>query len=481
MRKKIFVMVAAVLLAASVLYCAASMFLLEENNRRETEEQLEDYCELAASMVPDGNYDEAAASMAGTELRVTFLDETGQVLGDSAQSAGEMEEHSQREEVQQALSSGSGTAIRLSATTGDETMYVARRMKNGKIVRIAMRLDDIWKSSQVLWRSLSVLLALLMLGAALLAWRFSGAILQPVNQMTEAAKRVAEGDYGVEIAVPSTKELGELAASFNAMSVRLRETVNALQEENQKLRTLENMRSEFVANVSHELKTPLTSISGFTETLLCGALDDKEQARKFLQIIHIESDRLMRLINDILSLSELESGAPRRMERLDVWDALSYVEEVMQPAAQRREVRLIVDLSGAEGLFVWGNDGWLKQMLINLTDNAIKYTLAGGTVRLSARRAGDHAELSVRDSGIGIPEESQKRLFERFYRVDKGRSRSMGGTGLGLAIVKHIARNMGGDVTVESEVGKGSCFTVTLPLKAEENDRPALPAQSETV
>ena len=136
----------------------------------------------------------------------------------------------------------------------------------------------------------------------------------------------------------------------------------------------------------------------------------------------------------------------------------------MGPAAQRKQVRLIVDQSEAEGLFVEGNEGWLKQMLINLTDNAIKYTLAGGVVRVRARRSQEQVELIVEDSGIGIPKDSMKRLFERFYRVDKGRSRSMGGTGLGLAIVKHIAVNMGGDVSVESEVGEGSRFIVTLPL-----------------
>ena len=452
------------LVIATVMYCAASMILLDQSNRRETEEKLRRCCDLVACLEPNSDYEAAAEALAGEDLRVTFLGPDGQVLGDSAENAGEMEQHSQREEIRQAWTSGYGSAVRVSATTGEEMMYVARQMDSGTVVRIAMRVDDIWKSAQVLWRSLSVLLAALLAASALLTWRFSGAVLKPVGQLTEAADRVARGDYGVKIPEPSTAELKELASSFNAMSVQLSQTVDALKEENQKLKKLENMRSEFVANVSHELKTPLTSISGFTETLLSGAVEDKEQAQRFLQIIHIESERLMRLINDILSLSELESGSLRTVQKLDIWDALGYVEDVMGPAAQRKQVRLIVDQSEAEGLFVEGNEGWLKQMLINLTDNAIKYTLAGGVVRVRARRSQEQVELIVEDSGIGIPKDSMKRLFERFYRVDKGRSRSMGGTGLGLAIVKHIAVNMGGDVSVESEVGEGSRFIVTLPL-----------------
>lgn len=226
---------------------------------------------------------------------------------------------------------------------------------------------------------------------------------------------------------------------------------------------LAEQRREFVANVSHELRTPLSLIKGYTETLLGGAMVDPETATRFLQIIDKHADRLTFLIEDLLTISRLESGQvimnlqPTGLREI----AAQVVDDLRVKAAERATV---LRNEVPEHLLVHGDGDRLQQVLSNLVDNAIKYGRAGGRVVVGARSLHeDIVEAWVADDGVGIPAESQERIFERFYRVDKGRSRDQGGTGLGLSIVKHIVQAHGGDVRVESEIGKGSCFYFTLP------------------
>ncbi|MGI9952466.1 ATP-binding protein [Moorellaceae bacterium AZ2] len=230
------------------------------------------------------------------------------------------------------------------------------------------------------------------------------------------------------------------------------------------IRRLEQMRTEFVANVSHELRTPLTSIRGFVETLLEGALADEKTSRRFLGIINSEAQRLQRLIEDLLTLSRVEHRSPERVTRgASLQQAVERVMEVVKPLAKERGVSLQMDVPPDLPLLRLP-EHFLDQILLNLLDNAIKYTPTGGSVTVAASREGSKARVEVRDTGIGIPEESLPRIFERFYRVDKARSRAMGGTGLGLAIVKHMVESYGGSVGVESQVGKGSTFHFVVPL-----------------
>jgi two-component system phosphate regulon sensor histidine kinase PhoR len=238
----------------------------------------------------------------------------------------------------------------------------------------------------------------------------------------------------------------------------------AMVEDITQLRRLEQVRTDFAANVSHELKTPLTSIRGFVETLLDGALEKPEMARKFLNIIMLETERLTRLINDILSISKLESGmdeAPKERIRLD--KAAYDVVEMLSIHAKEKEIRLACHMN-KDPVYIIGNKDQVEQMLINLVENGIKYNLPGGSVTVQVFKSATEANLTVADTGIGIAEENLPRMFERFYRVDKGRSRSMGGTGLGLAIVKHIVRTMRGEIEVHSKLGEGTEFLVSLPL-----------------
>ena len=228
------------------------------------------------------------------------------------------------------------------------------------------------------------------------------------------------------------------------------------------LKKAEGIRSEFTANVSHELKTPLTSIKGFTDMLSSGMVASPADQKRFITMIGVEVDRLIDLINDILKLSELESVAiDQTEERSAVLDAAHDTASLLEPSAKAAGVTLAVE---GESVTVGVPMSRLKELLFNLMGNGIKYSENGGTVTTRVHVQDGKAVISVEDHGIGIPEEDQSRVFERFYRVEKGRARKNGGTGLGLAIVKHITQLYGGTVSLESQVGKGSTFTVILPI-----------------
>jgi two-component system phosphate regulon sensor histidine kinase PhoR len=231
-----------------------------------------------------------------------------------------------------------------------------------------------------------------------------------------------------------------------------------------RLRHLENIRREFVANVSHELKTPITSIKGYVETLQEGAIDDKKNARKFVEIIFKQADLLNMLVDDLLSLSKIEQGAERGEVQLSREPVRRIIEAAISAyRAKASERRIRVTLHCREEIVVKANTRLLEQAIGNLLDNAIKYSEPGGSVEIDVTQSKAEVTITVNDHGGGIAPEHLPRLFERFYRVDKGRSRELGGTGLGLAIVKHIVQAHGGDVTVESAPGKGSAFTIHLP------------------
>ncbi|HPZ71923.1 MAG TPA: ATP-binding protein, partial [Peptococcaceae bacterium] len=241
-----------------------------------------------------------------------------------------------------------------------------------------------------------------------------------------------------------------------------------------KLRQLEQMRSEFIANVSHELRTPLTLIKGFVETILDGAREDRELTTKFLTIINNETDRLNTLISDLLFLSQLESGDMEIVKRkIDSRVLVDKIITLLQPVAQSKNIRMESEFKlGAE--YFYASEEMIEQVLINLVDNAIKYSFANGVVKIMVKpyrekiRASESTgqekiAIEVTDQGMGIPSHSIPRLFERFYRVDKARSRQVGGTGLGLSIVKHIVERHQGKVLVRSQENQGATFIIILP------------------
>ncbi|MDH5458684.1 MAG: ATP-binding protein, partial [Nitrospinota bacterium] len=232
-----------------------------------------------------------------------------------------------------------------------------------------------------------------------------------------------------------------------------------------RLKRLENMRRDFVANVSHELKTPITSIKGFVETLLGGALDNPDDSKRFLEIVAGQADRLNAIIDDLLSLSQLEQDSEKAeivIENRELKPVLEMAIQACAPKASEKTVH--VDLNCLENITARINPQLFEQAVINLVDNAIKYSLPSTQVQVEVSVDNIELTVSVSDEGRGIEKEHFPRLFERFYRVDSDRSREMGGTGLGLAIVKHIAQVHGGSVSVDSSVGKGSIFRIHLPL-----------------
>jgi two-component system phosphate regulon sensor histidine kinase PhoR len=230
-----------------------------------------------------------------------------------------------------------------------------------------------------------------------------------------------------------------------------------------RLKELERIRQDFVANVSHELRTPLTTIKGYAETLLEGALRE-EVAFQFVQVIKRQSDRLTKIVEDLLTLSKIElKEFQLKIETLPFPDLAEDVLHYIQEAAEKKKISISLELPTP--LMVKADRHYLEQILINLIDNAIKYGREGGKITLSAIQKDQRGvEVSVRDNGIGIPKEDLPRIFERFYRVDKGRSQELGGTGLGLSIVKHLVQTHGGRVWAESQLGEGSTFYFTLPL-----------------
>lgn len=238
--------------------------------------------------------------------------------------------------------------------------------------------------------------------------------------------------------------------------------IKPVMELQRQLEEAENIRKEFVANVTHEFKTPLTSISGFLETLQSGAQDDPEVRRKFLDILSIETARLTRLIEDLLIISEIENRRTEMVdETFDVKETLTQIIRAMKPISEPLEVQ--IELQAQDNIYLTGSEDRFTQMLVNLIENAIKYSENGKVVIVGAKLVDNYVEIFVRDFGIGISKENIPRLFERFYRIDKSRSQKMAGTGLGLSIVKHAATLFNARLRVESVIGEGSTFYIDFP------------------
>jgi len=291
-------------------------------------------------------------------------------------------------------------------------------------------------------------------------------IRQPgLARIVDDTLRLGEGQSGeIETLSPERRTLllasAALAGGERGAVVVARDTTE--------LTRVADMRRDFVANVSHELKTPLAAIRGYAETLRDGALDEPPTARRFTERILMQCQRLQALLDDLLTLSRLESVPPSPEERepVEIQAVIQHAVELLSAAARERQVRIEVDMDENIPPIPGDQDG-IERLVLNLLDNAIKYNRPDGLVNLRLSRSDgppELAELEVSDSGIGIPQDALARIFERFYRVDKGRARDEGGTGLGLAIVKHVAQAHGGQVEVESRIGKGTTFRVRLPL-----------------
>lgn len=538
------------------------------------EQQIKEYLSSLDSISIDNLCKEIGKT---ASTRITIILPNGDVIGDSEEDPGIMDNHANRPEVIQASAGQLGTSIRYSRTLHQRMMYAAIPVvinnKTKAVIRTSIPLtsiDDELKSIQIKIALGGFFIALLASGICLYVSR---CISRPIEEMRQGAEHFARGDLRYRLDTPNTKELGGLAEAMNQMAIQLEDRIKtvinqrneyeavlssmmegivavdteeriisvnqaaasmlksklselkgrsvqemirnrelqgfvvetlssgkALQgdiifrrngervlnthstplcDANNKrigtlivlndvtqLRRLENVRRDFVANVSHEIKTPLTAIKGFVETLRCGAMENPEEAGRFLAIIENHVNRLAAIIEDLLQLSRIEQEGEIKQIQLKE----SYIKDVIQASiqvcqAKAEKKRIRIDVLCEDSVLAKIDPPLLEQAFVNLLDNAIKYSKEESKIRIETILTDSEAIISFQDHGIGIAKKHLPRLFERFYRVDKARSRKLGGTGLGLAIVKHIIQAHGGDVTVESTPGKGSTFAIHLPRK----------------
>ena len=398
--------------------------------------------------------------------RLTLIAGDGRVLADSENEPQKMENHRLRPEVIAALDGQVGTSRRASPTMpGSQFLYIAVPLNSGAL-RLAVPLRNVDAQVNAIRFQMLGATTLAFLPAILISAWFARYFSAHLGSIIEFAHQLAQGNFSARLgskAAPGN-EFGILTARLNDTGEKLQEMFEQLQKEHEELERVERVRKDFVINVSHELRTPLASIQGYAETLLDGALEDPHHNTRFVQIIRQNAERLTRLTADLLTLSRVELKSQRfNFASYYINGLLDNARDSMQPMADKQGIRLEMAYASPT-TEVFCDSEAMHQILANLVDNALKYTAAGGTITLGAREDPENVEVRVADTGVGIPDEDLPRLFERFYRVDKARSRELGGTGLGLAIVKHLTRAMGGDVRVESALEKGSTFYFTVPV-----------------
>jgi two-component system phosphate regulon sensor histidine kinase PhoR len=422
---------------------------------------------LAMLLLDPVNMDDSTARALERAIggRITVIGPDGRVILDSEANAAGMENHRGRPEFQRALRGSIGTDIRRSATIGVSFLYVAAPIEHGA-VRVAVPLSEIdAQISEFRWK-LAGSTALAFLPALMIAALLARMLSRRFGAITSHAAELAKGNFRARLPGADSSEFGQLAQTLNETAENLQRTVEQLEREHAELEKVERVRKDFVTNVSHELRTPLASIQGYTETLLDGALDDTEHNLRFLRIIRHNSERLARITDDLLTLSRIEQKRQKfEYDYHPVSVLLADAIDLMRPIAQKNRIDLQLAPLPEEAILYCDSEA-VSQILSNLIDNAVKYTQPGGRITVGVSVHNVSAEIFVRDTGIGIPEEDLPRLFERFYRVDKARSREMGGTGLGLSIVKHLVAAQNGTTRVESRLGEGSTFYFTLPLEA---------------
>ena len=491
-------------------------------------------------------------SLEDTASRVTWVAADGRVLFDSDASAGEMDNHADRSEIAEALETGSGESERYSATMTEKTLYMARRLSDGSVLRVSSAFYTILTVALGSMQAFFAILLAAIAVSVLLARRLSRRIITPLNtldlqhpldndayeELSPLLKRIDQQNRRIEAQVAELKRRQD---EFSAVTRSMNEGLVLLNAENHVLSLnpaamrlfnagedcvgrdfvtvsrdvpvtnavrdalstgrgaaqlergeriyqiecsriesdgailgvalvafdtteraqAEQMKREFTANVSHELKTPLQSIMGSAELLENGLVKSEDQPR-FIERIRSEAARLMALIEDIIRLSELDEGAAVPMEAVDLLSIAKDAADTLQESANKKNVTLALE---GESAPIQGAPRLIYEIAYNLCDNAIRYNRAGGHVSVRVQPENGYALLEVADDGIGIPEEHQRRVFERFYRVDKSHSRASGGTGLGLSIVKHAAALHHAEIELKSEVGKGTTISVRFPME----------------
>lgn len=545
MNKKIFrssVAVALVVLISSIVLIMSILFQYFEN---QLQSELESEANYISYAVENQGID-YINNFSNSSKRITLISPDGDVLADTSADESGLENHSDRQEVIDALKNGKGTSIRYSKTLAEKTIYYAMKMQDGNILRVSTTQYTV---AAILFSIIQPILIVFVIAVAIsfaLAQKVSKSIIKPINELdfdnplnnepydelAPLLRKISKQKHTIEKQI---KEAEHKQEEFRLITENMKEgfivvdnkrnllTYNRsalkllgisrdkpddiLSADNDKLTFVidkaldgvreksnltlndnyyslianpvfendnvigavvliidvtesvkrEQLRQEFTSNVSHELKTPLTSISGFAEMMKNGGTPDSV-VTDFSSSIYDEAQRLITLVNDIIKISELdEKNARVDSEEVDLYELSADIINRLKPIADKRNISL--NLIG-ESTVVSGTEKILDEMIYNLCDNAIKYNVDSGTVDIILSESNHHIKLTVRDTGIGIPQSEQNRVFERFYRVDKSHSKEIGGTGLGLSIVKHAAIYHNADIKLKSELGKGTSITV---------------------
>lgn len=396
------------------------------------------------------------SSQMNNDYRITIIDNDGSVLADSETGNPEtMENHKNRKEVKEAFQNGFGTKVRNSSTIKGSMMYAAYcSPTQHKVIRISIHHDVITDLMKMMVPSIAISLLLALSVAGVLTNKFAASVTKPILEISHKLEGIYDEKIDFNFPHYQYDELNIIARTTTDMSKSVQDYIRKLEKE-------KTIRQEFFSNASHELKTPLTAIRGYAELLQSGMASDTQMQKEFLGRIHSEVEEMTSLINDILMISRLETKElmPTK-EILCVKSVAEEVKKTLKPLADENNVSLEIHCCDE---FVYMDRSHLQGILSNLMGNAVKYNRPGGFVQTDITMDSTSLSIRVEDSGIGIAKEDQKRIFERFYRVDKGRSKRVAGTGLGLSIVKHVTEFYGGCVSVESQSGVGSIFLVQLP------------------
>ena len=440
MRKKInteLVLIAAVAIILTSIFATFTYYRIFQT---EVFGSLRTCAHVLAESIPDEEADFGDYSLLDKELRITLIDEDGTVLMDSNADIGGMSNHGERPEIKGAFETGEGCHMRKSETLEKSTFYYAMKLNDGKVLRVAKETGSIYSMFFDAIPSLLLVAVILFGFCALLAYFLTKSFIAPIEKVA----RNLDG----EVDVGNYRELTPF--------------LETIQQQHQNIIKSAKMRQDFTANVTHELKTPLTSISGYAELIESGMTGEME-TRRFAKEIHRNAKRLIRLINDILQLSELDTRETAlETEQLNLYGMAATCVEMLKINAETNKIKLSVK---GKSIWIEGNRGMIEELLYNLCSNAIRYNKTNGSVEVSVEDTTEGVVLLVADTGIGIPKKHQERIFERFYRVDKSRSKERGGTGLGLAIVKHIVAEHGAKLYLESEEGVGTKIKVIFPSK----------------
>lgn len=432
-----------------VLY---QVFLQEQKNV-----QFQDI-ELIQSM-NESDYEQLGKYLASKDTRLTIISVDGQVRFDNMKS-NIQENHIERQEVQEAIEHKKSSVIRHSNTIGDDLLYTAIYDKNEDvIIRLSTQFKGISQSAIVLVPAFFVSFLVALLIVWLLSRQMTKSIIQPLKDISTTIRNTDIGKEEICFHAYEYPELKEITDSLCSMSQEITSNYDQLEKERV-------VREEFFTNASHELKTPLTSIRGYSELLRAHAISDPEQVDRCLDSVLQESDHMIRLIGDILTISKLETQLENvPMQHMDLYDICHHVVDSLDIQAKEHEITLQVL---CKHIPIYANRTHIEAILNNLITNAIKYNRKKGYVRLYVEEDQGWVICTVSDTGIGISKENQERIFQRFYRVDKQRSKKIAGTGLGLSIVKHIVQFYEGTISVHSKEDVGTKITIRLPIVVNE-------------